>query len=164
MRDAPREPPNSDEDYSLWEIPVASQDARDAQDDDEQTPRPSPTRRGAEPKDLLAVPRRVRSPTRPFSPESRYDRSQTAPAALQSPEHHREGDNDIEDGSIGRAKLRRTHTTTDVPLDALERLHTRLSEEANYMETQDLAQATRLTYNVLGILNGKMSEKLEHRK
>ena len=98
--------------------------------------------------------------------EHPIDRSQTAPACLQSSSEERQctGEISSSERNGAAAKLRRTHTTTDVPLDALEKLHARLSEEADTMQTQDLAQATRLTYDVLGILNGRMSEKLRKRK
>ncbi|KAL5478674.1 hypothetical protein ACEPAI_1951 [Sanghuangporus weigelae] len=168
-REVPGKPPMFDEDYSTWEIPITSQDVREifqADDDEERTPRPSlEKQQDVDFKDSSRTPNAIPGPSCSFSPEHPIDRSQTAPASLQSPERQRvENGGQVYAQTVSRAKLRRTHTTTDVPLDALEKLHARFSEEANYMETQDLAEATRLTYDVLGILNGKISEKLENRK
>ncbi|OCB87946.1 hypothetical protein A7U60_g4903 [Sanghuangporus baumii] len=167
-REVPEEPPMFDEDYSTWEIPIASQDTREISqaDNDERTPRPSQEKQqDVDTKDSSRTSNAIPGPSCSFSPEHPIDRSQTAPASLQSLERQRVERGEQEyDQTVSRAKLRRTHTTTDVPLDALEKLHARLSEEANYMMTQDLAEATRLTYDVLGILNGKISKKLENRK
>ncbi|KAL5510988.1 hypothetical protein ACEPAG_3707 [Sanghuangporus baumii] len=165
-REGPGETPVFDEDYSTWEIPIASQDTREIfQVDDERTAQPSPEEQDVDTRNSSRTPNAFPGPSCSFSPEHPIDRSQTAPASLQSPDRQRtENSGRVYEQTVSRAKLRRTHTTTDVPLDALEKLHARLSEEANYMKTQDLAEATRLTYDVLGILNGKISEKLENRK
>lgn len=92
-------------------------------------------------------------------------RSQTVPASFQTSEGKQtENQGSLGDQNRSPAKLRRLHTTTEVPLDALEKLHAKLTTEANFMETQDLAQATKLTHDMLGILNGRMSDKLGNRK
>lgn len=98
--------------------------------------------------------------------EHRVNRSQTAPASLPPSNESKQsgGDGPLSEEGPSPAKLRRTHTTTDVPLDTLEKLHTKFLAEADCIETQDLPQATKFAYDLLGMLNGRMSEKLENRK
>lgn len=97
--------------------------------------------------------------------EHRVNRSQTAPASLPpSNESKQGGDGPPNEESASPARLRRTHTTTDVPLDTLEKLHAKFLTETDCIETQDLPQAAKFAYDLLGMLNGRMSEKLENRK
>ncbi|EJD04701.1 uncharacterized protein FOMMEDRAFT_132643 [Fomitiporia mediterranea MF3/22] len=157
-------------DYESGEGRVLSQDVREFIQHDVKEARlhrsPSPNIEDDYPSDATETPERVRTRRAWRKQECDTNRSRTAPASLQASSEGRQGttDDSISGHHLNNPKLRRTHTTTEVPLDALEKLHAHLSTDADEMKTQDLAHATKLTYNVLGILNEKMSEKLESRK
>ncbi|KAH8115144.1 hypothetical protein DFH11DRAFT_1726577 [Phellopilus nigrolimitatus] len=167
----------SSDDYGNWERGISSQDVRElrgehndgAVNDDCEPPFPrnsSPCLWDIDPPDGGNPGNTTMPAASTGLPQAnvgqRVERSQTAPAAMASSSlgNERSGPEDPSNGQKPVA-LRRTHTTTAVPLDALEHLRATMLDDAERMQTQDLAQAAQVILEINGIVTKEMTRKLE---